>query len=74
MVAFEATSRPPFYYWNGGFYFISFWKLRIAQFWQFSIFQLAYNWIMALRRLDSHYGLSADLLKATEFVSVAFSV
>lgn len=22
MVAFEATSRPPFYYWKGGFYFI----------------------------------------------------
>lgn len=28
---------------------------------------------MALRRLDSHYGLSADLLKATEYISVAFS-
>lgn len=27
---------------------------------------------MALRRLDSHYGLSADLLKATEFILVAF--
>lgn len=27
---------------------------------------------MALRRLDSHYGLSADSLKATELILVAF--
>ena len=27
---------------------------------------------MALRRLDSHYGLIADSLKATELILVAF--